>query len=123
MKLSASILLSFLVLILNIQNGLHLIVYEVGKPIIIKNYCVNKEVQTFQCDGKCHLKKVLEQDVNTASEQDIPAPNLEIKNIVYFCELDKEITEEFQIVEQLYKGYINCYKFEMSKNLFKPPAA
>ena len=30
--------------------------YEINKLEIIDKFCINKEVTTYSCDGKCHLK-------------------------------------------------------------------
>ena len=88
MRVISIVLLSGFVLIMNMQNGIHLLVYEVAKPIIIEKYCINQDEPELQCDGMCHLKDIMldeeEKESGSNDASNIPPPEVNFQTISYF---------------------------------------
>lgn len=121
MKLIAAILLSTLILTVNIHCGLHLLVYEIGKPILAEKYCVNKSFNQ-DCEALCHVSKVIKESSNsTNQDNDIPSPEVEFKQVNYIKYSLVMIIPIIPEFVQSYSNYANFYSFSISKNLFHPP--
>lgn len=52
--------------------------YQFNKAMIIELFCINKDKVELTCNGKCHLKTLLEESKPDA-EYPIPIPSLEDK--------------------------------------------
>jgi hypothetical protein len=62
MKHCAVYVLSFVIVVINAQFGLQLAIYEIFKPSIIEQFCINKDVPDSQCEAMCFMKdNVLEE--------------------------------------------------------------
>jgi len=62
MKQIAIYILSFVIVIINAQFGLQIAIYEVFKPSIIEQFCINKDVPDSDCQAMCFMKdSVLEE--------------------------------------------------------------
>jgi hypothetical protein len=48
--------------------------YMVRKAYIIENFCINKEEPEKHCNGKCHLEKQVEKEVNSSNKDSVPPP-------------------------------------------------
>lgn len=81
MKNLFAILLSVVVVIVNAQFGLQIAVYEVFKPSIIEEFCVNKDVPDSTCEAMCHMTKVAEKDTKNSKETTNSSSTIEIKLI------------------------------------------
>lgn len=107
------------------QNGLHLIVYEVAKPVIIKMHCENKDVPELHCDGKCHLKKMMQIDEaeNTSNTPvNIPPPELKWNSINYFIANDtpEKMGVQKNTIELLEQHQL-LVSADITKDIFRPP--
>lgn len=121
MKLISAILLSALILTVNIHCGLHLLVYEIGKPILVEKYCVNKSFNQ-DCEALCHVSKVIKEISNsTNQENNIPAPEVEFKQVNYIKYSLILINPIIAETTQSYSNYTNFYSFSITRNLFHPP--
>jgi hypothetical protein len=62
MKHLSVYILSFVIVIINAQFGLQIAIYEVFKPSIIEQFCINKDVVDSDCEAMCFMKdSVLEE--------------------------------------------------------------
>lgn len=125
MKYLLVIVFSFFVMIMNMQNGLHLVIYEVAKPIIIKKYCENKDKPELKCNGKCHMKKVLAEETKTNSNNpaDIPPPpQIKFNILTYFISTIDAIDfslSDYQLIT--FFDEINFHPNDTSSTIFRPP--
>ncbi|MEZ5024018.1 MAG: hypothetical protein R2728_12315 [Chitinophagales bacterium] len=124
MKYLLVIVFSFFVMIMNMQNGLHLVIYEVAKPVIIKKYCENKDKPELKCNGKCHMKKVLAEETKTDSKNpvNIPPPQIKFNILTYFVSTINAIDfslSDYQLIT--YFDEIHFHLHETSSAIFRPP--
>jgi len=123
----ATILFSFFILIMNMQSGLHLFVYEIAKPIIIKNYCVNVDKPELKCDGKCHLKTVLleeETNTNDVNSTNIPPPEVKFETTHYFTPIDLVYNDDVNNgISFAYRMDVLYLSRETQSDVFRPPIA
>lgn len=69
------------------SQGLIYAYYVLNKSYITQNICENKAAPELKCDGKCHLRKMMNVGKKTTTPKQIPLPNLEeIKPLVLFFE-------------------------------------
>lgn len=119
------IVFGFFVMIMNMQNGLHLLIYEVAKPIIIKNYCENVDQPQLKCNGKCHMKKVLAEEVSTSptnNPANIPPPQIKFNILTYFIATIESIDlsqSAYQLIT--YMDEIHYQPQEITSRIFRPP--
>lgn len=124
----ATIFFSFFILIMNMQSGLHLLVYEIAKPIIIKNYCVNVDKPELHCNGKCHLKTVLleeEANKNDANSTNIPPPEVKFETTHYFTPNDALAYNNGlnDGISLAFKTDVLYHSREAQSDIFHPPIA
>jgi hypothetical protein len=124
----------FWILLISVQSlyqGLIYTYYVLNKDYIVAKLCKNKANPRLQCDGKCHLKKVLQvSKERNAPEQQPFLPSLEeIKPPILFYE---QIT--FHLLDTATDCFDNLYEtppFEYAFNYqytpvftaFQPPRA
>jgi hypothetical protein len=119
-------LFSFFIVIMNMQSGLHLFVYELAKPIIIKNYCVNVDEPELKCNGKCHMKSVLmEEDkaTNDANSSNIPPPELKFDSTYYFTAVKDNYKQSLSLTDlaRLFNSEVQYHFRESYTDIFHPP--
>jgi hypothetical protein len=56
MKHLSVYILSFVIVIINAQFGFQIAIYEVFKPSIIEQFCINKDVVDRDCEAMCFMK-------------------------------------------------------------------
>ncbi len=83
-------IVAFLLLLMSAQflykTGF-IVYFATHRALVIKEYCENKDKPKMKCDGKCHLKKYvnseLQQEKKSPDSQNIPiVPDL--KHLKYF---------------------------------------
>lgn len=62
MKIFGGTLLIFLILAQTFSKGLVALDFMINKDFIAKTLCVNKNKPQMHCNGKCHLKKMMEKE-------------------------------------------------------------
>lgn len=60
------------------NTSLLLLNYRVNKEFIIENFCENTDRPEMHCNGKCHLKKQIEQEQNQRSENPVSAESVSL---------------------------------------------
>ena len=96
--------------------------YEMNKEYITKNFCVNKDKPEMECDGKCHMKKMLKKSKDK-QEESFPEGTLEVKFISYLKPyFHQEYCKNDFIPPSLFSGYIEQLKSNLFfHNIFHPP--
>jgi len=117
---------SFFIIIMNMQSGLHLLVYQLAKPLIIKNYCVNVDEPELKCNGKCHMKTVLLEEENSESDTNstnIPPPELKFDSTYYFTVLKDNFKQasHFTDLPRLFNTEVQYHFRENYSDIFHPP--
>ncbi len=101
---------------------LPLLDYGINYNYIVKELCVNKEVEKNDCNGKCHLKKELAQ----ASDSEIPLSNEKKQNLFEFeflLFIEHNSVPLFLKAKKVvpYIHYSNLYANECYTPIFHPP--
>ena len=100
-------------------NGMVLLKYELNKTEIIQKFCENKDKPKMQCDGKCHLKKMMLDEGDTQGEEPITT----LPDIQLFIEdfgfelLNTEVFSSHSF------GYSNLYSYGLLNEIDIPPRA
>ena len=77
---------SSLVLLMNAQFGLQIAFYEIFKPSIIEQYCINKLEPESDCEGACHMSELAQNDTPDNNDPATPENALEFKLKMHeFC--------------------------------------
>jgi hypothetical protein len=96
--------------------------YYLDKADFIDMLCVNKDKPEMHCDGKCHLKKVAQN--NNANTDKIPTKNLNLKEVILFVVEQTTysfLNNPFEKSEKPY--YNNLYAYSAISVLDHPPQA
>lgn len=119
MQSRIAIMLAILIFTVSVKDCAVYLSYFANKAYIIKDLCVNRNVDNSTCNGKCHLKKELEE----SKKQNEKNPNLktEIKLILFVIALTpaKDLVNENKIRYLI--GASTRYAFLFSSMIFHPP--
>lgn len=126
-----AILWILLISVQSLYQGLIYTYYVLNKDYIVAELCENKAKPELQCDGKCHLKKVLQvSKERKAPEQQPFFPSLEeIKPPVLFYEqsafhfLDTAVYCFGNLYERTPFEYAFNYRYTPVFTAFQPPRA
>jgi hypothetical protein len=83
---------SSVILLVNAHFGLQIAIYQIFKPALIEQYCVNKLKPESNCEGACHMSEIAQ---NNAAENNsaLPENTAEIKfKFLEFCFQLKDYT-------------------------------
>lgn len=87
--------------------------------------CVNKDKPKMQCNGKCHLAKMIAETSDDTTQDGVPTARLDVVFIpLYFQEVTviHFSTAIHQSVKNKILSYTkNTYACSFIDNLFKPP--
>lgn len=93
--------------------------YYIDKDDFIALFCENIDKPELKCDGKCHLKEVVEEQTNT---EQIPTKEFVFKKITLFLENSGLSVLYTGInVESNSKNYLNLYKYQNLYEFYHPP--
>lgn len=132
MRKAISILFTLIVLLQAGYQGIVYAYYVVNKAYIAETLCENKEIPEVRCDGKCHLRKMIDikekvQQQDNAPEQ-APVPNLsEIKTPLLFLEVINatpplEIAFSLPVEDKILAYWYNFhYQYHPTTEIFNPP--
>lgn len=124
----------FWVVLISVQSfyqGLIYTYYVLNKDYIVAQLCENKAKPALQCDGKCHLKKVLQisKEQNTTEPQPFLPSLEEIKPPILFYEqiaahfLDAATYYMDNLDEGILFEYAFDYQYVPVFTSFQPPRA
>ena len=87
-------------------------------------FCENVDKPELECNGKCYLKKVTQNQLETSRDDSLPAVNIDLKNILLYFYPDTTVFEvntgETQDSRTLFY-YANLYTFQVDHSIFHPP--
>jgi len=93
--------------------------YYLDQSGFIELLCENKEELEMECNGKCHLKKI-SQNNTEKSDTSIPVI-LEKEIILFFLNTEKDTTLELIQERSIFDHYLTHYSYTETYNLFHPP--
>lgn len=79
MKKLVITLLSLVIILVNAQFGLQIAVYEIFKPSIIEEFCINKDNPDSDCEAMCHMSKKAREDSKHANKKSSLETEIQIK--------------------------------------------
>jgi hypothetical protein len=94
-----------------------------NNDFIVENYCVNKDVEEFTCNGSCHLSKQINKvdEQSTPKESNIPS----IYELESLLNLSSENSDQYLAIEEsinpLNIYYCNLLTQEVTYDIFHPP--
>ena len=94
--------------------------YIINQDYISEFLCINKEKPELQCEGKCYLMQMLEEQQD-GKKENLPKIAME-EYPIGFVELYHLRKKVIPKREHRYDfGYTNLYKLVNSRNIFHPP--
>lgn len=98
--------------------------YQVNKTYIAKNLCENRNKPKMHCNGKCQLRKKLQQLEQGHSEHSstlVKIDKLENSDCVLINQ--HPILIKYTAFKKfLYANYKDCYAYAYSNKLWRPPS-
>lgn len=97
--------------------------YQVNKTYIAKNLCENRNKPKMHCNGKCQLRKKLqqlEQEHSKQSSAPVKIDKLENSDCV-LLNLYPILIKYTAFKKYVYAIYNDCYVYAYSNKLLKPP--
>ena len=76
MKQKALIFLSFYIIAL-IAPAFTMVKFAIYQEEITERFCENKDKPKLQCNGQCHLSKMLAEQTQQEEEEQVSEPNIE----------------------------------------------
>lgn len=114
-----SILLTSIILINSLNVSLTYAYYNIDAVAFIERLCENKDKPELECNGKCHLKKVAENNANNDKE---PAKSVNFKETTLFVvELMKYDFIKISFKNNQLGNYNNLYAFSLVDSFDRPP--
>lgn len=93
--------------------------YYLDTSDFIERLCENKDKPEMQCNGKCHLKKVVENNTN---DDKLPFKDVNFKEILlYVVEPTKYEFVNSSSIKVQKINYNNLYAYSLAKALDHPP--
>ena len=78
--------------------------FKYNRTAIAEAFCVNKNKPEIKCDGKCHLKKYLDQEEEIAgenpAEKPCSVPNIEFLKTLNTYYLPQDVTKSYSFSSQ-----------------------
>ncbi|NSL88884.1 hypothetical protein ECE50_018730 [Chitinophaga sp. Mgbs1] len=123
MKKVSCILLCIIILLQNFSTAMLFISYKIYQAYIAANLCENRDKPQLHCNGKCHLRKQLQQEEQ--QEQKNPYAQKEGKEIVLFCQQHHFSGEahSFTISNELISFYLIKPTHSPVSTIFHPTLA
>ena len=114
-----SFLLTSIIIFNSLQVSLTYAYYNIDTVGFIEKLCENKDKPELQCNGKCHLKKVVENNTNNDKE---PLKAVNLKDITLFVvEFMKYDFNSVSFKNVQLGSYNNLYAFSLIDSLDRPP--
>jgi hypothetical protein len=127
MKITQLILVSFLgctVFMTTIKTALVYSYYFINPENFIALFCENTDKPELECDGKCYLKKVSQNQLETTQNDNLPKVTLDLENILLYLDT---FTKKWQLATlettpaNARYFYQNLYKSRVNFSIFHPP--
>jgi len=123
MKLSTyifTISLTTLLLFNSTRVSLTYAYYNIDAVGFIETFCVNKDKPELKCNGKCHLKKVVQSQDH---DQKTPESIINFKELTLFsASVETLVFQQKEYIKQKnITNYTNLYSFHKTNDCFHPP--
>jgi hypothetical protein len=116
-----SFLLTSIIIFNSLQVSLTYAYYNIDTVGFIEKLCENKDKPELQCNGKCHLKKLADNNSNNDKE---PIKAVNLKEItLYVVEFMKYDFNQVSFKNVQLGNYNNLYTFSLVNSLDRPPQA
>lgn len=120
-KFILSILFSTLILYNSLRVSITYIYYNVDTAGFIEALCENKDKPELECNGKCHLNKIIKTNND---EKNKPIEIIDFKDILLYNQKNFSI----HLIENTLQNkptyyYLNLYSFKLLETCFHPPNA
>lgn len=120
MKILTAYCLLFFLLFYSLSQTVLFVHYSVNYDYYAHVLCVNKNRPSLHCNGKCHLKKELQQDERKKSSS---AGLLKISPLVFLFTESQRVGKNFPVTGQLRSFFrYNFVPADFSHAVFRPPA-
>ena len=99
--------------------------YQVNKTYIAQKLCENRNKPKMHCNGKCQLRKKMQQlDQESPSNSSVPVKTDKIAILEFLLpENQASLNNPFSILKKPIIFYDKQYTFSFSNYLLKPPRA
>jgi hypothetical protein len=99
------------VLIYQFRLSFYVIEYSIDNKSFTEKYCTNKDKPLLECNGKCHLSKIVKED----SKNKIPITNLLDREIIFNQINEQEIcffsfSEKQKLIFSLEKNFNSSFQ-------------
>lgn len=123
MKLFSSIL-SLLLIAIILFNSLRVsftyVYYFADTASFIERLCENKDKPEMQCNGKCHLKKVTQN--NNTNDDKVPFKEIDFKEVILYVVQQVSFNFiNFTVKKKDISNYNNLYAYSLISTLYHPP--
>ena len=114
-----SIFLTITMLFVTLRVSLTYAYYYMDTASFIERLCENLDKPQLECNGKCQLKKVAEN--NTTNEQ-TPAKLIDFKELILFVNHQKNHSINLIFYKKIEAtNYNNLYTYTSITSLYRPP--
>lgn len=111
--------LSSLILYNSLRVSFTYIYYNIDTKGFIEAFCENIDKPELECNGKCHLKKIVETD---NKDNNRPIQLIDLKNSLLYNENLTTINlKPLKLKKKDSFFYKNLYNYKISFSLFHPP--
>ena len=117
-----AILLLVLIISLSCKDLITCANFLLNRGFIIKTFCINRDKPAMQCNGKCHLSKLIKE----SKEQEKDTPNtVEEKraSLIFLFNFDKPtitFSDPHKKRQSIFH-YRTIFSFPHLKEVFRPP--
>ncbi len=115
---SKSLLFCLLIVLAIFKQSFFFGYYALFTDNFIETFCVNKDKPELQCDGKCFLSDLIEN--NNTESPEIPS-YIEKLNVLFFYAWGATSFQDVNASRTLF-NYSNNYQSLFSSSSFKPPS-
>lgn len=113
-----AILFCFIVACATLKQSFFFGYYALFTEDFVNTFCVNKNQPELNCDGKCFLSDLIDDQ-----DKDVPEIPLHVQlQLVYLSNLDLSSNNYFPIFATENFFYLNYYNYQFSSSAFKPPS-
>lgn len=83
-KAVSAVILSLMIIVMNAHFGLQFVIYQMFKPAIIEQFCINKDQPDLECEAMCFMNETAKEHAD-ASESSTTEKTVSIKLLESDC--------------------------------------
>jgi len=113
-----AVLFCFIVVITTLKQSFFFGYYALFTEDFVASYCINKNQPELNCDGKCFLSDLIDDQ-----DKDVPEIPLHVQlQLVYLYNLDNLNLIVHPIASNQNFKYLDFYTYQFSSTAFRPPS-